>query len=48
MLDLAAVRSLIAVRDHRTVVGAADALGFTPATMCGGTRRNSSLRSWRP
>lgn len=33
MLDLAAVRSLIAVRDHGTVVGAADALGFTPSAV---------------
>jgi DNA-binding transcriptional LysR family regulator len=33
MLDLAAVRSLIAVRDHGTVGGAADALGFTPSAV---------------
>ena len=33
MLDLAAVRSLIAVRDYGTVVGAADALGFTPSAV---------------
>src|SRR5579863_6827050 len=33
MLDLSAVRSLIAVRDHGTVVGAADALGFTPSAI---------------
>ena len=33
MLDLSAVRSLIAVRDHGTVVGAADALGFTPSAV---------------
>ena len=33
MLDLTAVRSLIAVRDHGTVVGAADALGFTPSAV---------------
>ncbi len=33
MIDLAAVRSLIAVRDHGTVVGAADALGFTPSAV---------------
>jgi DNA-binding transcriptional LysR family regulator len=33
MLDLAAVRSLIAVRDHGSVVGAADALGFTPSAV---------------
>jgi DNA-binding transcriptional LysR family regulator len=33
MLDLASVRSLIAVRDHGTVVGAADALGFTPSAV---------------
>ena len=33
MLDLATVRSLIAVRDHGTVVGAADALGFTPSAV---------------
>jgi DNA-binding transcriptional LysR family regulator len=33
MLDLTAVRSLIAVRDHGTVVGAADALGFTPSAI---------------
>ena len=33
MLDLSAVRSLIAVRDHGTVVGAAAALGFTPSAV---------------
>jgi DNA-binding transcriptional LysR family regulator len=33
MLDLASVRSLIAVRDHGTVSGAADALGFTPSAV---------------
>ena len=33
MLDLGAVRSLIAVRDHGTVVGAAEALGFTPSAV---------------
>lgn len=33
MLDLAAVRSLIAVRDHGTVAGAAAALGFTPSAV---------------
>jgi len=33
MIDLAAVRSLIAVRDHGTVAGAADALGFTPSAV---------------
>jgi DNA-binding transcriptional LysR family regulator len=33
MLDLSAVRSLIAVRDHGTVVAAADALGFTPSAV---------------
>jgi DNA-binding transcriptional LysR family regulator len=33
MLDLAAVRSLIAIRDHGTVVGAAGALGFTPSAV---------------
>jgi DNA-binding transcriptional LysR family regulator len=33
MLDLASVRSLIAVRDHGTVVGAAEALGFTPSAV---------------
>jgi DNA-binding transcriptional LysR family regulator len=33
MLDLAALRSLIAVRDHGTVVGAAEALGYTPSAV---------------
>lgn len=33
MFDLAAVRSLIAIRDHGTVAGAADALGFTPSAI---------------
>lgn len=33
MLDLTAVRSLIAVRDHGTVVDAADTLGFTPSAV---------------
>jgi DNA-binding transcriptional LysR family regulator len=33
MLDLVAVRSLIAVRDHGSVAGAADALGFTPSAV---------------
>jgi DNA-binding transcriptional LysR family regulator len=33
MLDLAAVRSLIAVRDHGSVGGAAEALGFTPSAV---------------
>jgi DNA-binding transcriptional LysR family regulator len=33
MLDLAAVRSLIAVRDHGSVAGAAGALGFTPSAV---------------
>ncbi len=33
MLDLTAIRSLIAVRDHGSVVGAAAALGFTPSAV---------------
>ncbi|GAA2083729.1 LysR family transcriptional regulator [Aeromicrobium halocynthiae] len=33
MIDLAAVRSLIAVRDHGSVVAAADALDFTPSAV---------------
>jgi DNA-binding transcriptional LysR family regulator len=33
MLDLVAVRSLIAVRDHGSVVDAAEALGFTPSAI---------------
>ena len=33
MLDLAGLRSLIAVRDHGSVVGAAKALGFTPSAV---------------
>lgn len=33
MLDLAAIRSLIAVRDHGSVVAAAEALGFTPSAV---------------
>jgi DNA-binding transcriptional LysR family regulator len=33
MFDLGALRSLIAVRDHGTVVGAAEALGFTPSAV---------------
>lgn len=33
MIDLAAVRSLIAVRDHGSVVAAAEAMGFTPSAV---------------
>jgi DNA-binding transcriptional LysR family regulator len=33
MVDLVALRALIAVRDHGTVVGAAAALGFTPSAV---------------
>lgn len=33
MLDIAAVRSLIAVRDHGSVVAAAEVLGFTPSAV---------------
>ena len=33
MIDLAALRALIAVRDHGSIVGAADALGFTPSAV---------------
>lgn len=33
MLDLAALRSLIAVRDHGSIVSAAAALGFTPSAI---------------
>ncbi|MDO9353600.1 MAG: LysR family transcriptional regulator, partial [Solirubrobacteraceae bacterium] len=33
MLDPSALRALIAVRDHGSVVGAAEALGFTPSAI---------------
>jgi len=33
MIDLASLRSLIAVRDHGSVVAAADALGYTPSAV---------------
>lgn len=33
MIDLAALRSLIAVQDHGSVVAAAEALGFTPSAV---------------
>jgi len=33
MIDLASLRSLIAVRDHGSVVAAAEALGFTPSAV---------------
>src|SRR3954454_21627272 len=33
MVDLVALRALIAVRDHGTVVAAAAALGFTPSAV---------------
>lgn len=33
MIDIAAIRSLIAVRDHGSIVAAAEALGFTPSAV---------------
>src|SRR5215207_2934309 len=33
MIDLSALRALIAVRDHGSIVGAASALGFTPSAV---------------
>lgn len=33
MIDLGSLRSLIAVRDHGSVVGAAEALGYTPSAV---------------
>jgi DNA-binding transcriptional LysR family regulator len=33
MIDLSSLRSLIAVRDHGSVVGAAEALGYTPSAV---------------
>ena len=33
MIDLGSLRSLIAVRDHGSVVAAAEALGFTPSAV---------------
>ena len=33
MIDLAAVATLVAVRDHGSVIGAAGALGYTPSAV---------------
>ena len=42
MIDPVALRSLVAVRDHGSVVGAAAALGFTPSAVSQHVKRLES------